>query len=590
MADDAKGPERGKEAGREALRLLSERDCDAWIDWHGIVNEKGEAMDWTWHQFQIDIFNDQSDYLCTMKPAQVGLSTLEILKNFRDAERLKMDIIYTLPTDSDVTVFVGGKVNRIIQNNPHLSTLTKDKDSVEQKRVGRSMVYFRGTWSKKAAIMVTADRLVHDEIDSSKLDVIEDYQARLQHSKYRQTHVFSHPSAPGAGVDRYWRMSDQKEWFVRCPECGKEQFMEWNLEDPARMSVDIDGERYRCRHCDATLSDRDRAVGRWIPRKSRKRHPEVKWSGYHVSLLMAPWVSAATVCGKWRDVVEGRQTEDFFHNKVLGLPYAGSGNVVTEDQVKGAWTAEPNAFDRRDRIVVGVDSGKVLHYVAGNRQGLVGYGILKDWSPDRLNGLPQNETVEWFLRRFPDCVVVADAGGDIIGVRKLAAAYPGRVFLCTYRQDRDSDEIATWGKGADAARVKADRTRAIELVRSEMVQRRFRLYGGKAAEAWHDYWLHWSHVYRVWGDEDRLGTARATWRRADRDDWVHATVYWRIGLLRFGRSGGIIAPERAGKRSTSYMMNPDGTASFDPASILGPPEGSETPWWEDDGDGDWRDT
>lgn len=206
----------GEESLKEELRLLAEHDTDAWIDYHEITNEKGERIEWNNHQFLLDIYNDQSQNLIVMKPAQVGMSVLEILKNIHDAERQKMDIIYTLPTDKDVGVFVGGKVNRIIANNPHLEKLTADKDSIEQKQIGNSMVYFRGTWTAKAAIMVTADRLVHDEKDSSKQSVIADYQARLQHSKYKQTHVFSHPSVPNNGVDMEWKMSDQKEWFIVC--------------------------------------------------------------------------------------------------------------------------------------------------------------------------------------------------------------------------------------------------------------------------------------------------------------------------------------------------------------------------------------
>ena len=45
-----------------------------------------------------------------MKAAQIGMSTISILKNHNDAKNKKLDIIYTLPTDQAVSVFVGGKV------------------------------------------------------------------------------------------------------------------------------------------------------------------------------------------------------------------------------------------------------------------------------------------------------------------------------------------------------------------------------------------------------------------------------------------------------------------------------------------------
>ena len=113
---------------------LANYKVDAWIDYHHIKNEKGDAMDWHKHQFLIDIYNDQSDNLVVMKPAQVGLSTLEILKNIRDAEMRKMDIIYTLPTEGDVQQFVGGKVNRIIANSSHLGAPTAAQKSNQQKK------------------------------------------------------------------------------------------------------------------------------------------------------------------------------------------------------------------------------------------------------------------------------------------------------------------------------------------------------------------------------------------------------------------------------------------------------------------------
>lgn len=541
-------------------------------------------MEWGHHQFLIDIYNDQSDNLVVIKAAQVGMSTLEVLKNIRDAEMQRMDIIYTLPSDADVGIFVGGKVNRIIANNKHLETLTADKDSIEQKKVGNSMIYFRGTWTKKAAIMVTADRLVHDEKDSSKQDVIADYQARMQHSKFKQTHVFSHPSVPNSGVDVEWQLSDQKEWFIKCPHCQHEQYLSWNTEDPKRMSVDLVNKTFVCKKCRGVLTDIDRACGRWVARLDRSKHPDIKWSGYHISLLMAPWVSAAEIIDKYNEVMAGKQTMDFFYNKVLGLPYAGSGNVVLEDTVKGAWTKEKNLY--KSRLIIGVDSGIKLNYVVGNKQGLVGYGTFKDWMPDGNNKLALNETAEYFLVQFPQSVMVVDQGGDIIGPRKLREKYPGRVFLCHYARDRKTMQLIRWGAKDESGNVVVDRNRMIQLVIDEMRDRRYHLYNGQTAEDWHDYWLHWSHIYRVW-EEDTLGIKRGVWMRSDRDDWVHATVYWRTGVDKFGGVGGItglsITPE-----ADSYVVNPDQTVDFNPQEMFGKQQKDGEPWWADEEDPDWR--
>ncbi len=568
----------------DEYKKLSNVDTDAWIDLHQIKNEKGDPIEWESHYFLLDIYNDQSTNLVVMKPAQVGMSTLEILKNIRDAEMCRMDIIYTLPSDNDVTVFVGGKVNRIIANNPHLGELTADKDSVEQKQIGKSMIYFRGTWTKKAAIMVTADRLVHDEKDSSKQDVIADYQARLQHSKFKQTHVLSHPSVPNSGVDVEWQLSDQKEWFIKCPHCQKEQFLSWNTEDPRKMSVDIVNKQFICKKCHGVLENKDRGIGRWVARYDRIKHPEIKWSGYHISLLMAPWVTAAEIVEKYNDVMKGKQTMDFFYNKVLGLPYAGGGNTVSEDMIKGAWTPEKNLY--QGRLVIGVDTGVKLRYVVGNLQGLVNYGEMTDYMPDAVNKLALNQTLEYFLVKFPNSIMVIDQGGDIIGSRKLREKYPGRVYLCHYARDRKTMQLIRWGEKEESGNVLADRNRMIQLLVDEWRDKRLKIYNGQTAEDWHDYWLHWSHIYRV-KEEDSIGVPRYIWMRADRDDWVHATVYYRIGVSRFGGQGSIVGADTT-PEPNSYEMNPDQSVTFDPDVMFGKQKSDEEPWWAEQEDGDWR--
>ncbi len=572
-------------ANRKAvLQYLADHgQIDAWIELHGITTEKGEPFDFVNHQFLIDIYNDQNNNLVVIKAAQIGMSTLEVLKNIRDGESGKMDIIYTLPTDSDVGVFVGGKVNRIIANNEYLRSLTGDSDSIEKKQIGKSMLYFRGTWTKKAAIMVTADRLVHDEKDSSKQDVVADYQARLQHSKFKQTHVFSHPSVPNNGVDLEWQMSDQKEWFIRCPHCHYEQYLSWHTEDPSRMSVDLANKKFICKKCRGVLGDNDRANGRWVARFDRVKHPEIKWSGYHISLLMAPWITAEYIVDQYNKAMEGKQTMDFFYNKILGLPFAGSGNVVLEDVIKGAWTPDKNLY--KGRLVVGVDSGIKLNYVAGNRQGLVAYGAMKDWMPDDTNKLALHETIEYWLVKFPESIMVIDAGGDIIGPRKLREKYPGKVYLCHYARDRKTMQLIKWGEKDENGNVMVDRNRAIQWVIGEFDNKLLHLYNGENAESWHEYWLHWSHIYRVW-EEDTLGIKRGIWVRSDRDDYVHATVYWRVGVSRFGGTGGIVGlgPEID---PNSYLLNPDQTVEFDPDKMFGKQKGEE-PWWVEDEESDWR--
>ena len=47
----------------------------------------------------------------------------------------------------------------------------------------------------------------------------------------------------------------------------------------------------------------------------KKGKENAKWSGYHISLLMAPWMTAKEIIDKYLEVMAGKQTMDFFYNK-----------------------------------------------------------------------------------------------------------------------------------------------------------------------------------------------------------------------------------------------------------------------------------
>lgn len=428
-----------------------------------------------------------------------------------------MDIIYTLPTDQDVNVFVGGKVNRIIAQNPILLDYTRDKDSVEQKRVGDSMMYFRGTWTQKAAIMVTADRLVHDEKDSSKPDVVKEYQARLQHSKYKQTHTFSHPSTPGTGVDVEWQVSDQKHWFVDCPHCNKKQYLSWDLDDPAKMSIDIDRRIFICRKCGGELSDDVRRKGRWIA-----KHPERKRSGYWVPLLICPYVSAGEIIDKFNDP---DTTEEFFYNKVLGLPWVGKGNKLTRELLMKNLTDEMITPEAHERIVIGIDTGLKIDYVMGGARGLFYHGETKNYAE-----------LDNHMTRWPKAIAVIDAGGDLIGSREFFARYPGRVFLGHLTEDRKTKQLAKWGTGAENGNITIDRNRMIQLVVDEFSNARVPLQGTE--NDWYEYWLDWNNLSRKKIVDTVTNQFKGhKWVRSGRDHRALATVFWRVGMIKFGWGG-----------------------------------------------------
>ena len=539
-------------------RPLGEISIREWIRANGIKNEKGELIEFFQHRYLSQIYRDQSQKMVVMKAAQVGMTTAEIIKNHFDAKRYKMDIIYTIPTDSDAKTMVGGKVNRIIANNPCMLKDVADKDSIEQKAVGPSMIYFRGTWTKKAAMSNSADRLSHDEKDASKLDIILDYQTRLQHSKWKQTHTYSHPSLPGTGVHNDWIMSDQKHWWVKCKHCMHWQFLSWNMEDPKKMSVDLIRKIFVCKKCGGEITDEDRRTGQWVA-----KYPGKEWSGYWIPLLIVPWSSAANIVSIFQNP---ETTEEYFYTKVLGLPFAdGTAKLLKEDFLQNL-TGTPYAPLEDDRIVIGIDTGLRLDYVMGNQHGLFFQGDCKDYTE-----------LDAHMKRWPKAIAIIDAGGDLIGSRAFAERWPGRVFLCYLMGDRKTKELIQWGKGDEAGAVRADRNRMIQLCVGEFRDKRVPVHGTEGD--WYEYWLDWNNLSKMKVlDPDTNVVKGYKWIRAGRDHRALATVFWRVGMSRFA-AGGYIVQTSEPTRSNSYYIDPGQKTSFNPEEFFNfVQEESEEDW------------
>lgn len=488
-------------------RLTPERAAELSIhqfnELYQIKNEQGVVLDFKDHSFLWDIYSDFSDKQVILKAAQVGFSTLAIIKSLWAARYLGIDLIYTLPTADDVNDFVSGKVNRIIAQNPIFQQFTKDKDSIEQKRVGENVIYYRGTFTNRAALMVTSDLNIHDEEDRSKQDVLSQYASRLQHSKKKWEWHFSNPSVMGNGVSKYWEKSTQNHWFVQCGECKEWQYLEWPRSiDPLRKC-------YQCKLCAAEFSDDVRRRGKWV-----KKYKDREYQGYWISLLMAPWISAKEVL-----VLYETKSKEYFFNFVLGLPYVGEGNTITPDIFTRNCTFTVNS---QEEVVIGVDSGIEKHYVLGNKEGIFFAGKTLDW-----------EDIASLLKRFKRSVAVIDHLPDITGPRKLREQFPGRVFLCHYARDRKTLQFIRWGKKEESGNVVADRNRMIQSVIDEFAEGLISLQGN--AEDWQEYVSHWLSLYRL-TEEDALGVPQFVWESSNGiDHFCHATVYWRIGMQRFGR-------------------------------------------------------
>ena len=472
-----------------------------WLYNEHIKTETGVPIDLKDHLFLFDIYRDFSPKQVVMKSAQIGFTTLAILKSFWVCKNKRMDAIFTMPSDSDVQVLAGGKVSRLLQNNPILLEWVRDKDSVQQKRVGKNMIYYRGTWTQQAALSVSSDLNIHDEEDRSKQAIISQYSSRLQHSDYQWEWHFSNPSVEGNGVSRYWGNSDQKHWFIRCEKCNSRQFLSWP------DSIDEKRKEFVCKKCGKEISKDCRRKGQWV-----KKWQDKEWSGYWIPLLIAPWVSAEQIL-KYHE----EKSPEYFANFVLGQPYVGEGNKVNPEDVLQNCTSKINS---QDNIVIGVDVGLVKHFVMGNNEGIFYYGKTTEW-----------DDIEALLKRYPRSVAVFDALPDLTKPRELKQKYPGRIWLCTFGRDRKTMQFVRWGKDKELGNVVADRNRMIQLVFDELRNKKIPLQGTR--DEWQEYYTHWAVMYRVnlWEEAEQKGNANFMYSAPYRWDSATDMNHWVFACL-----------------------------------------------------------
>lgn len=492
-----------------------------WVEKHQIKNESGFPIEFDEHYFMRDLYDDMSPLQVWLKPPQIGATTAQMIKAFYVAQKKARQIIYTLPTQSDVEDIVGGSVNRIIAQNPILMSMVKDHDTVSQKSVGNSIIRYRGTFSAKQAMMVPSDLNIHDEVDASDPGVLLQYETRLQgktgnDSLEKWRWYFSHPSLSGHGVDIYWQQSDKKEWFIKCNHCKEEQQLTWP------ENINVRTAKYVCSACKENLTKDEIKSGKWKPTATGL------FSGYHISQLMCPWISA-------EKIIRDYETKDkqYFYNYVLGLPYISSENKIEPSVVLKNCTDLVN--EQSDTIIIGVDTGLTNYVVLSNKQGIFHYETAN------------YARIEELLIRWPSAKIVADQGGDLTPIRLLQQKYPGRVFLCYYNQDKKSKDVIRWGENDEFGIVHVDRNRMISLIVEQMRDiGRFRLNGSH--EEWKEFADHFGNIYRelvvaketIGKDSATLYGNRYVWKRNGDDHYVHALLYSLVGLDKYSQEQGMV--------------------------------------------------
>jgi hypothetical protein len=171
--------------------------------------------------FQATIIDDTSRVTNTVKPAQIGMTTVTMAYLLAAAcTQKRFNSIYALPTSNDAQKLVATKLNPLMQGSPEVKRLVDpDVDNNELKKIGENFVFIRGSKSETAALSISADALVADEIDRCDPDVLRQFRSRLQASERQIIKQFSTPTIDGVGIAKEAKASKRYRHKATC-HCG----------------------------------------------------------------------------------------------------------------------------------------------------------------------------------------------------------------------------------------------------------------------------------------------------------------------------------------------------------------------------------
>ena len=492
---------------QEIEKKESENSILKWLDSNQIKNEKEVLITFDRHPFLIDIYNDFHPLQVQEKCSQCGMSTAAILKTFFLGKTKNYSIIHTLPTADFSLDFVKSKVDPIIRANSEVFDINRRIDSTRHKQMNLSHFFYRGTFTEKEGISITADVIINDEYDRSDLNVCGVFESRLDFSEYKAKWKFSNPSVPQYGVDALWQESDQKHWFVKCGHCSKWQYLMWP------ENIDFKKEVFMCIKCKGEITDEDRINGLWVDKyKNRDTH------GYWVSQMFCVWHTAKDIIKKFHN-----QKRDVFYNFTIGVPYVGSDVNVRREHIIRCLEETSLPSSKAKIKVMGIDQGSTFHVVVGGVEGI-----------DRIYTLSSWDEVGKEIARIRPEICVIDGLPETAKVAELQEKHGvGTIFPAFYKDNPADPRIYRWEnqkKNRGASAVYIDRYRSIDDLMREVFEAEIRIYMTSSSPMVELLVAHFESMYRT-QKENKNGQTINLWESSTKNDhFVHAMNYWLAAM------------------------------------------------------------
>lgn len=349
----------------ELIEVLAQVDPVSFAEHTRIL--RGEPFSLKDRKYLHDIYRDESKKVILVKGRQVEGSetTLNLILGFL-AKNPYTTALHCFPRQQQAETFSKTRLNTSIAESPYLNgweckqgsqlVLRKfEKINKAKKKVEYNYYALTGTFAGGSAESgdsvrgLSTDLIAFDELQDMEAESLPTIIEGQSHSKFKRQLLLGTPKFTNDGLWKNWEVSDMKEWFVKCPNCGEEIAITYDTilnagDDLSPVWY------YGCTKCGTELN---RRLGYW---KSTNENCRVGYSGYHLTQLIVPWITAEEIKEKEVDPNYSRRR---FMNEVLGLAYVGDDVPLTESMLKECMTDYALGDIRYcSSVYVGCDWGK----------------------------------------------------------------------------------------------------------------------------------------------------------------------------------------------------------------------------------------
>lgn len=490
-----------------------------------------------------DVIRDTSPKIIIRKAAQTRFTISFLVRTFNWIIERKLHHLYLLPLKTGAIPFVQKRIDPMIASNEYIENNFKSVDNRTHKQTKADIaLLIRGTNVESELQETPTDVVVFDEYDRMTQDFLEDAKHRTDGSRWKRLTYLSTPSVPGHGIDSddMWGASDQHHWEVKCPKCGRFQYL--SLDENLKIGDTKWDCAIECSHCSKELTDEIRsglnATGHWTA-----YNLDGEFRGYCINQFCSPTMGLVDIMESYFEGQMDAKKLKSFYNQSLGLPYTSPGDQVSPELLDRcreegySMGGIPNGA-----VFIGVDVGHDCLHVEADY--LDRFQKRRLWQLKRLvdrpgdNGFRQLE--KWF-DEIGSFVCVIDAHPEKREAAELSRKYSGKVFL-GFEMDRPQTEtMADYNNVQFGLPTKCtiDRTMAFDSVIAQMMDGNYVIpaHARELGEImprrdYNGFYHQMCQQVRV-EEEDTKSRIVASWKKnKNPDHWHHASMFAYVATLR----------------------------------------------------------